>query len=355
MVKMNIKIETKLIGGDEPAFIVAELSANHNQNFDIAVKTIKAAKEAGADAIKIQTYTPDTMTIDSNKDYFKIEGGTIWDGTTLYKLYQKAYTPWDWQPKLQKIAEQEGLIFFSTPFDKTSVDFLEEMNVPAYKIASFEITDIPLIKYIALKNKPIIISTGIAKHEDIKLALNTCKEANNENVILLKCSSAYPAPLDQINLKTIQDMGKRYGKIIGLSDHSLGIAVPVTSIGLGAKLIEKHFIIDKKIGGPDASFSLEPHEFKKMVEAIREAEKALGTVNYELTEKMESFKRYCRSLFLVKNIKKGDEFTERNMRSIRPGFGLHPKYFTQILGKKAKQNIARGTPLSWDHVEKNDK
>lgn len=342
---MEIRIAEKIINDNSPVFIIAELSANHNQSYDIAVKTIEAAKEAGADAIKLQTYTPDTITIDCDNEYFQIKQGTIWDGTTLYKLYQQAYTPWEWQPKLKEIAEKLSLICFSSPFDKTAADFLEKMNVPAYKIASFEITDIPLIEYVAAKGKPVIISTGIATEEDINLAVNTCIGKGNRQIALLKCTSAYPAPLEEINLNTIPALKTKYNTIAGLSDHSTGIAIPIAAVALGAKIIEKHFILDRKIGGPDSSFSLEPAEFKEMVSAIRDTEKALGSINFDLTPKAIKSREHSRSLFAVRDIKEGELFTEENIRSIRPGFGLPPKYLKDLLGKKAKRDIKRGLPL----------
>ncbi len=333
-------------------FIVAELSANHNHSFDLAVKTIKAAKDAGADAIKLQTYTPDTITIDCDNKYFRIQQGTLWDGKTLYELYQEAYTPWDWQPKLKEIAEDLGLVFFSTPFDKTAVDFLERLDVPIYKIASFEITDIPLIEYVAKKGKPIILSTGIAELEDIELAVETIRNTGNNEFALLKCTSSYPAPVEEANLLTIPDMKERFNCIVGLSDHTLTTSLPVAAVVLGAKIIEKHFILDRKLGGPDAAFSMEPGEFKRMVREIRELEKALGEANYKLSDRVKRNKIFSRSLFVVKNIKKGEEFTEENVRSIRPGNGLHPKYLYDIIGRKAKTDIARGTPLDWGVVER---
>lgn len=331
-------------------FIIAELSANHGQKFEIAVKTIKAIKESGADAVKIQTYTPDTITIDCKNKFFQINKGTLWDGQSLYDLYKKAYTPWEWQPKLKKIAEDLGLVFFSTPFDKTAVDFLEELKVPMYKIASFEITDIPLIEYIASKNKPVIISTGIAELNDIEKAVNACKRMGNKNITLLKCTSAYPAPYKEINLLTISDMIKRFKLPIGLSDHSMGWEVPVAAVALGAKVIEKHFILDRKLGGPDAPFSMEPKEFAEVVKAIRNVEKALGKVSYKLSAKVKKSRIFTRSLFAVEDIKKGQIFTENNVRSIRPGYGLHPENYYRVLGRKATKNIKKGTPLSWDII-----
>ncbi len=348
---MPIKISNRIINNDKPALIIAELSANHNKKKELAIESIRAMKQAGADAVKIQTYTPDTITINSKNDYFKLQQGTLWDGQTLYGLYEKAYTPWDWQPELKKIAEDLGLIFFSSPFDKSAVDFLEEMDVPTYKVASFEITDIPLIKYIALKGKPIIISTGIASISDIEEAITVCKKMGNEQIILLKCTSAYPAPIDEMNLLTIPDMAKRFKKIIGLSDHTLGPNISVAAVALGAKVIEKHFIIDRKLGGPDAEFSTEPDEFKLMVNGIREVEKALGKINYELSDKIKKNKIFSRSLFVVKDIKKGEIFTEENIRSIRPGHGLHPRHLEEIIGKKSMGDLKRGEPLKWEMVE----
>ena len=348
---MEVNIDGRKIGKSHPAFIVAELSANHLHKFDNAVKLIKAAKDAGADAVKLQTYTPDTITIDCDNEYFQIKQGTIWDGKTLYELYKEAYTPWEWQPELKEIAEELGLIFFSTPFDKTAVDFLEEINIPCYKIASFEITDIPLIEYVASKGKPVIISTGIATLTDIQEAVNACKRMGNSQIALLKCTSAYPAPLEEVNLKTIPDMAEKFKIVIGLSDHTLGISVPVASVALGAKIIEKHFTLSRSLGGPDAAFSLEPEEFKAMVKAVREVEKALGDVCYELTEKMRKNRQFSRSLFIINNIKAGEVFTEKNVRSIRPGYGLHPRYLKKILGRRATQDIERGTPLEWSLME----
>ena len=348
-----IKIKNKKIGKNFTIFIIAELSGNHLQKFDSAVKLIKAAKEVGADAIKLQTYTPDTITIDCNNEYFQIKQGTLWDGQTLYELYKKAYTPWEWQPKLKKIAEEEGLIFFSSVFDKTAVDFLENINVPAYKIASFEITDIPLIEYAASKGKPVIISTGIATLSDIEEAVNACKRMGNEQIALLKCVSAYPTPLEEINLKTIPNLADTFKTVVGLSDHTLGISVPIASVALGACIIEKHLTLDRKLGGPDAAFSLEPAEFKEMVKSVREVEKALGEVSYDLTEKMKKSREFSRSLFVVKDMKTGETFTEKNVRSIRPGYGLHPKCIKDVLGKGATQDIKKGTPLRWKLI-KND-
>lgn len=351
MENQFIEIKGRKIGNDYPTFIIAELSANHLNNFDTAVETIKAMKKSGADAVKFQTYTPDTVTINSKKDYFQIKQGTIWDGKNLYELYQDAYMPWEWQPELKKIAEKLGLIVFSSPFDKTSVDFLEDMQVPAYKIASFEITDIPLIEYIASMGKPILISTGIAELCDIELALKTCKNEGNDQIALLKCTSSYPAPLEEINLNTIPNLKETFNTVVGLSDHTLGFSVSIASIALGSKIIEKHFILDRNLGGPDSKFSMQPKEFKILVDSIREVEKSLGKITYELTEKTKNNRDFSRSLFVIKDMKKGDIFTEENLKSIRPGFGLHPKYLMEIIGKKASEEISCGTPLKWTMVK----
>lgn len=345
-----MKIEDKKIGPNEPTFIIAELSANHMNDFDIAVKTIESMAEAGADAVKFQTYTPDTITIDCDNEYFQIKQGTIWDGQVLYDLYEDAYMPWEWQPKLKKIAEDLGLIAFSSPFDKTSVDFLEEMDVPAYKIASYEITDIPLIEYVASKGKPIIISTGIASLDDIELAIQTCLDAGNNQIAILKCTSSYPSPFDEINLNTIPKLEEKFNVIVGLSDHTMGCEVSVAGVALGAKIIEKHFVLDRTMDTPDSEFSMEPQEFKQMVDSIRNVEKALGNDTFELTEKMIINQDFSRSLFAVKDMKEGDIITENNVRSIRPGFGLHPKYLKMILGKKVKINLKKGNPIKLEYI-----
>lgn len=331
-------------------FIIAELSGNHVHRYDIALKTIKAMKEAGADAIKLQTYTPDTITLDCANRYFKIRQGTIWDGRTLYDLYKEAYTPWDWQPKLKKYAEGLGLVCFSTPFDKSSVDFLGKMRVPAYKIASFEITDIPLIEYVASKGKPVILSTGVAELSDIEDAVSACKRKGNSRIALLKCTSEYPATYSEMNLKTIPDMIKRFGVTVGISDHSLGLSVPIAAVALGATIIEKHFILDKKLGGPDAAFSLDPKEFKAMVNSVRETEAALGLVSYKLSKKTRKAREFSRSLFVSADIRAGKKLTEKNVRSVRPAFGLKPKYLKVILGKIARVGLKKGTPLEFKHI-----
>ncbi len=346
-----MKIGNIEIGKSKPVFIIAELSANHKQDYELAVDTIHAMKEAGADAVKLQTYTPDTITIDSRDDLFLKKDG-LWKGKTLYELYQTAYTPWEWQPKLKELAEKLGMVCFSSPFDKSAVDFLEKMDVPAYKIASFEIVDIPLIEYVASKGKPVIMSTGIATLKDIRLAIDTCRKVNNNEIALLKCTSSYPAPYEEMNLNTIPFLEEKFGLPVGLSDHTLGISIPVAAVALGAVIIEKHFILDKNLDTPDAAFSLDPTEFKQMVESVREVEKALGHKEYVFTEKMEKSRKNARSLFVVKDIKKGETFTEENIRSIRPGAGLHPKFLKEIIGKKAAEDIKKGTPLTFDLVSR---
>ncbi len=347
----RIKIGKKYVGKDAPTFIVAEMSANHLQDFERAKKIIKAAADAGADAIKLQTYTADTITLDCDNDYFQITQGTIWDGTTLHKLYQEAYTPWEWQPELLRYANELGLECFSSPFDFTAVDFMEEMDMPAYKIASFEINDIPLIRKIAKLGKPMIFATGIAYLEDIERALRVCREEGNEQVILLKCTSQYPSPYEAMNLKVIPNMAEVFDCSTGLSDHSMGCAVAVAAVALGAKMVEKHLTLSRADGGADAEFSMEPAEFKQMVDEIRIVEKALGSVTYELTEQQKRSREDGRSLFVVEDIKKGDIITNKNVRSIRPNFGLHTMYYEEILGKKVKKDVAKGTPLSWDMME----
>jgi len=333
------------IGENNPVFIIAELSANHNGSLETAIQTIRAAKRAGADCIKFQTYTADTITIDCDRDDFIIKD-TIWGGRKLYDLYTEAYTPWEWHKTLFKVAEEEGLVCFSSPFDKTAVDFLEQLNVPAYKIASFEITDIPLIEYVASKGKPIIISTGIAEITDIEMALEACKTQGNYNIALLKCTSSYPAPIEEANMIMVKDFTQRFNLISGLSDHTIGSIVPVIATAMGARIIEKHFILDRSIGGPDASFSMNEQEFKEMVTAVRDAEKAIGKVDYTLTEKQVKGRDFSRSLYVVSDIKEGELFSEKNIKSIRPGFGLHPKYFKEIIATKSKSNFKRGDRLN---------
>jgi pseudaminic acid synthase len=343
-----IQFDHKNIGTNFPVYIIAELSANHNQDFDQAVKLIHAAKEADADAVKLQTYTADTLTIDCDNEYFRIGKGTIWEGKNLYSLYKEAYTPWEWQPELKKIANDLGMDLFSTPFDFSSVDFLESMDVPAYKVASFEIVDLPLIQKIAQTGKPIILSTGMASLAEIEDAVHAIRDEGNEQIALLKCTSAYPACAEEMNVRTIPHLAQMFDLPVGLSDHTLGISVPVAAVALGACIIEKHFTLSRHEPGPDSAFSLEPQEFTAMVAAIRETEKALGRVCYEVSDHETASQVFRRSLFVVKDVKRGDVFTQENVRSIRPGYGLPPKYFNKILGKKAKVNIHRGTPLHWD-------
>jgi len=349
-VKFCIEINDRKIGNGYPVYIVAEISANHNQKFDQAVELIKAAKEAGADAVKFQTYTPDTLTIKSDRPEFRIGGGTLWDGITLYDLYAEAYTPWEWQPKLKEVAEELGLDFFSTAFDPTAVDFLEEMGVPVHKIASFEIVDIPLIEKMARTGKPLIVSTGMATLGEIEEAVRAARNAGATQIALLKCTSAYPSPPEEMNLRTIPHLAESFGVPVGLSDHTLGIAVPVAAVALGACIVEKHFTLSRNIPGPDSAFSLEPHEFKAMVEAIRTVEKALGKVHYGVSEREAGSRVFRRSLFVVKDIKVGELFTEENVRSIRPGHGLHPRYLKDVLGRRATRDITAGTPLTWNMV-----
>lgn len=346
-----MEIGGKGIGEGNPVFVIAELSANHNQDFDVAVETIKAMKEAGADAVKLQTFTPDTITLDADSEIFRIKGGTLWDGRTLHELYREGAMPWEWQPKLKEVSEGLGLIFFSSPFDKTAVDFLEGMDVPAFKVASFEITDIPLIEYVASKGKPIIISTGIATEEEIEEAVAACRRVNNDDIVLLKCTSAYPAPLDELNLRMIPELAERFGVVAGLSDHTIGITVPIVAVALGAHVVEKHVILDKQLGGPDAAFSLEPHELKEMVGSIRETELALGTIDYALTRKMREGRAFARSLFITEDVGAGEEATEENVRSVRPAGGLAPVHLKEVLGKRFTRSYRKGTPLSWDCVE----
>lgn len=348
-MKKSIQIGKNYIGQGHPTYIVAEMSANHNMDFERAKVIIKAAAQAGADAIKIQTYTPDTITIESDKPAFRTKG--IWEGRTLYELYGKAYTPWEWQEELQTYAHACGIDFFSSPFDLTAVDFLENLHVSAYKVASFEINDIPFIRKIAKTGKPIIMSTGIAYLEDIDLAVRTCLEEGNDQVILLKCISSYPAPYENMNLNVIPNMKDTFDCICGLSDHSMGTEIAVAAVALGAKVIEKHFTLCRADGGEDSQFSMEPQEFKSMVQQIRNVEKALGTVTYALNDAQIDSRIYSRSLFVVKDIKQGEVFTPENVRSIRPGIGMHTKHWDEILGKHARCDIEKGTPMDWKYVE----
>ncbi|WP_264553429.1 pseudaminic acid synthase [Flavobacterium sp. N2038] len=350
IIQRKMKIDNFIIDKQSKVFVIAELSANHNGSIETAIETIRAAKRAGADCIKFQTYTADTITIDSDKEDFLIKG-TIWEGKNLYNLYKEAYTPWEWHKELFKVAKEEGLVCFSSPFDKTAVDFLEELNVPAYKIASFEITDIPLIEYVASKGKPIIISTGIAEQEDIELALDACRRMGNNDIALLKCTSSYPAPIEEANMCMVKDLSERYNVISGLSDHTMGATVPIVATVFGAKIIEKHFILDRSIGGPDASFSMNEGEFAAMVKAVREAENAIGKVDYTLTEKQAKGKDFSRSLYVVEDMKAGDIITDKNVRSIRPGFGLHPKFFNKVLGKSITIDVERGSRFELDSIK----
>jgi pseudaminic acid synthase len=331
-------------------FIIAELSANHNGDIKVALDSIRAAKRTGADAVKIQTYTADTLTIDCKNDYFKINHGTAWDGEYLYDLYKRAFTPWEWHAEIFRVANEEGIICFSSPFDNSAVDLLEELKAPIYKIASFEIQDIPLIEYAASKGKPMILSTGIAEIKDIELAIETCRKAGNNDITILKCTSAYPANPTDANLLTIPDIEKRFGVKVGLSDHTMGIEGPVVAIALGATVIEKHFILDKKIGGPDAHFSLDEKEFTQMVKSVRIAESMMGKIDYEMTEKKKKSRQFSRSLFIVKDVKAGEKINRENVRSIRPGFGIHPKYLSEIIGNKFNCDFQKGTPMSLDFI-----
>ena len=349
MTDRFINIGKRKIGTCRPAYIIAEMSANHHQDFNQAVKIIEVAKKAGADAIKLQTYTPDTITLDCDNEYFRIKG-TIWEGKNLYELYGEAYTPWEWQPKLKEIANNLGLDLFSSPFDHTAVDFLEKMDVLVYKVASFELVDLPLLRKIAQTGKPIIMSIGMATIAEIDEAMRTIREAGGTELALLKCTSAYPALPEEVNLRTIPHLSDAFNVPVGLSDHTLGIAVPVAAVALGACIVEKHFTLSRAIPGPDSAFSLEPHEFKEMVDAIRTVEKAIGRVTYEVIEKEKASRVFRRSLFVVKDINKGEKFTNDNVRSIRPGHGLHTRYLKNITEKVAIKDIKRGTPLTWELV-----
>jgi pseudaminic acid synthase len=338
------------IGSGERAYIVAEMSANHNQDFEQAVRTLQAAKECGADAIKLQTYTPDTMTLPSSNEYFQIGKGTIWEGQNLYDLYRKAYTPWEWQPKLKAVADELQIDLFSSPFDSSAVDFLARMEVPAYKVASFELIDIPLIEKVAATGKPMIMSTGMATLAEIEEAVRTARNAGATQIALLKCTSAYPAPPEEMNLRTIPHLAETFQVPTGLSDHTLGIAVPVAAVALGACIIEKHFTLSRSVPGPDSAFSLEPHEFREMVEAVRTVERAIGDVHYGVTEHEAHSRVFRRSLFVVKDIAKGEQLTEKNIRSVRPGNGLAPKHLNAVLGRRAKSDLKAELPLAWKNI-----
>lgn len=346
----TIKINGREVGDGAPAYIIAEMSANHAGSIERAKEMIHVAKEAGADCVKIQTYTPDTMTIDCHNEYFNIEKGT-WEGENLYSLYQKAYTPWEWHEELRDEATKVGIDFLSTPFDNTSVDFLESLDMSFYKIASFELVDIPLLEYIASKNKPIIMSTGMGTLEEITEAVGAIYSTGNKQLALMKCSSAYPAKSEEMNLSTILDIKKRFDIPVGLSDHSMGAFSATTAVALGANIIEKHFCISRAIKNPDSTFSMEPDEFKDMVDKVREVEKALGKVTYGVSEQESTNAGFRRSLFVVKDIAKGEVLTPENVRSIRPAYGLKPKHYKEVIGKKASCDIKRGTPLTFEHIE----
>lgn len=347
MTTVPIRIGTRLVGPGQPCYIIAEMSANHGQSFEQAVQIVQAAKQAGADAIKLQTYTPDTMTLPCHNDYFRIGQGTIWEGQSLHELYGQACTPWDWQPRLKQLADSLELDCFSTPFDCTAVDFLQNLQVPAHKIASFELVDLPLIRKVAQTGKPMIMSTGMASLAEIDEAVQAFRQAGGTQLALLKCSSAYPAPPDEMNLRTIPHLAEAFHVPVGLSDHTLGFAAAVAAVALNACVIEKHFTLSRAQGGPDAVFSMEPHEFKTMVEAVRMAEKALGKVNYEVTEKEKASRIFRRSLFVAQDMKAEELFTELNVRSIRPAHGLPPKYLDAVMGRRARRDIPAGTPLTW--------
>jgi pseudaminic acid synthase len=350
-VTPTLRIGNRAIGQGQPVYVVAELSANHNQAFENAVRLVQEAKEAGADAVKLQTYTADTITIRSEGEQFRIGGGTLWDGRTLHELYGEAYMPWEWQPKLKQIANDLGMDLFSTPFDDSAVDFLEKMNVPAHKVASFELVDIGLIQKIARTGKPMIISIGMATVGEIEEALQAARQAGATQIALLKCTSAYPARPDEANLRTIPELSKRFGVPAGLSDHTMGAVVAVAAVTLGACIIEKHITLSRSLKGPDSEFSLEPQEFKAMVEAIRTAEQALGAVHFGVSPREANSRAFRRSLYVVLDLRRGEKFTAENVRSIRPGHGLHTRHLSQVLGKRASRDIVRGTPLGWDLVE----
>ena len=349
ILRTNITINGREVGPGKPVFIVAEMSANHGQDLDRAIRILEAAKRAGTDAIKLQTYTPGTMTIQTSNEYFRIKG-TAWEGRELYELYGEAFTPWEWQPKLKGIADSLGMMLFSTPFDQTAVDFLEKLEVPAYKIASFEIVDLPLLKKIAKTGKPIVMSTGMASLAEIDEAVHTLRENGASQIALMKCTSAYPASPEEMNLRTIPHLAEAFGFPVGLSDHTLGSEVAVAAVALGACIIEKHFTLSREIPGPDIAFSMEPREFEEMVKAIRNTEKALGKVNYDITDHEKSSIVFRRSLFVVRDMREGEVFSGENVRSIRPGFGLHTRHLDAVIGRKAKRDIAKGTPLAWDLI-----
>lgn len=348
----HIEIGQRRIGLGQPTYVIAELSANHGQNFDQAVRIVRSAKDAGVDAIKLQTYTADTITIRSERECFRLKGGTLWDGRTLYDLYQEAHTPWDWQPKLKQLCDELGLDLFSSAFDPSAVDFLEKMDVPAHKIASPELVDVPLIQKMARTGKPLILSTGMATLQEIEEAIGAARAAGLTQIALLRCSSAYPAPAEEMNLRSIPDLQQRFGLPVGLSDHTPGISVAIAAVALGACIIEKHLTLSRADGGPDAAFSLEPQEFKTLVDSVRSAEKSLGQVQYGATSHEIKTLAYRRSLFVVRDIKKGELFTAENVRSIRPADGLHPRHLPEVIGRHAAKDIERGTPVAWELVDK---
>jgi N-acetylneuraminate synthase len=345
-----MEINGRPIGPGYPTYIVAEMSANHNRSFDQATKIIETAKQVGADAVKLQTYTPETLTIRSENSHFRIESGTLWDGRTLYDLYEETYMPWDWQPRLKAFADNLGIELFSSAFDPSAVDFLERMAVGVHKVASFEILDIPLIEKMARTGKPLIMSTGMATIGEIQEAVTAATGVRSTQLALLKCNSAYPAPFEEMNLMTIPHLQKTFGLPVGLSDHTTSIAVPIAAVALGSCIVEKHITLSRTQKGPDSYFSLEPPEFKSMVDAIRTTERALGAVQYGVTEHERASLIFRRSLFVVEDIKAGEKFTSDNVRSIRPGTGLHPRHLHQIIGRPATQDIPRGTPLAWNMV-----
>lgn len=345
-----LHIGNRSIAKSRPTYIIAEMSANHHQSIDEAIRILHSAKEAGADAVKLQTYTPDTMTIPSEQENFRIGGGTLWDGGFLFDLYQEACMPWEWFPKLKTMAAELGMDIFSTAFDSSAVDFLEEMEVPCHKVASFEIVDIALIRKMAATGKPLLLSTGMATLGEIAEAVQCARDTGAEQIALLKCNSAYPAPPEEMNLRTIPHLAEAFQVPVGLSDHTLGIAVPVAAVALGACIVEKHFTLSRSRPGPDSVFSLEPHEFRAMVEAIRTTEKALGGVRYGVTAGEAKSRIFRRSLFVVRDMEENEAFTPENLRSIRPGEGLHPRYLAMVLGRRASQKIKNGTPLAWHHV-----
>ena len=346
----EIKIGKRTLGKGHPSFIIGELSCNHNGDYQLAVESVMAMHAAGVDCLKLQTARPDSITIDSRKKDFIIGGGTLWDNKSLFELYTEVYTPWEWHQPLQKLAHSLGMEFFSSPFDHDAVEFLEELNVPAYKIASFEITDIPLIEHAASKGKPIIMSTGVAREDDIREAVEACRRVGNEQIILLKCTSSYPTPLEEVNLNTIPLLREKFGVQVGLSDHTIGYVVPMGAVALGAILIEKHFIMDRSLGGPDAAFSMNPSEFGLMIQNVRDIEKAMGLATLELSAKSAKNREFARSLYVVTDMAEGEVFTKENIRSIRPGFGLSPRHLNEILGKKATKALEKGTPASWDII-----